>query len=335
MKSRPFIAAMFVVVCALALLAAAPQYKVVKHYPFGGEGGWDYIKTDSASRRVYIGRATRIMVVDADSGKLIGEVPDVQGAHGAVAAPELGRGFATAGRASQVVVFDLKTLKVTGTVPTGEGPDDLLYHPATKRVWVFNGRSKSATVIDAASLKVVATIPLPGRPEAAAADERTVFVEIVDKNTIASLDARDLKITQDWPTAPCEEPTGLDFDAKKGRLYAGCGNKVMAVMDSKNGKVLGSVPIGAGCDGTVFDPAVGYAFASAGRDGNVTVVGETSPGKFEAVQTVPTQVSGRTIAIDDKTHQLFIPAAKLQPPAAPGQRPTMEPGSFELVVVGR
>ncbi|MGA1999012.1 MAG: YncE family protein [Terriglobales bacterium] len=327
--------------CGVALLALAappaPQYKVVKHIALGGDGGWDYLTVDSAARRVYVSRGTRMMVVDADSGTLAAEITDTPGVHGIALAPELNKGFISAGRANNVVVVDLKTLKATGTVAAGENPDAILYEPGTKRVFAFNGRSKNVTVIDAASLKVLATIPVSGKPEFAAYDgHKHVFVNIEDKGTVAVIDAKAMKVTSEWPLAPCEAPTGLAIDRKKGRLFAGCsGNKVMAVVDAKNGKLLASVPIGAGCDGTEFDPAAGLAFAANGRDGTVTVVGETAPGKFEAVETVATQVSGRTIALDEKTHQLFIPAAKMQPPAAPGQRPTMAPGSFELVVVGK
>ncbi len=328
------------VLCGLALPAwpaEAPQYKALKHIALGGEGGWDYVAVDSAARRVYLSRATHMMVVDADSGKPTGEIPDTPGVHGIALAPKLNEGFVSAGRANQVVVVDLKTLKAKARVEAGENPDAILYEPGTKRVFAFNGRSKNATVVDAKSLKVLATIPLSGKPEFAAYDGHgRVFVNIEDKGTLAAIDAKAMKVTSEWTMSPCEEPTGLAIDRKKGRLFAGCsGNKVMAVVDAKSGKVLASVPIGAGCDGTAFDESSGLAFAANGRDGTVTVVGETSPGNFQAVQTVPTQVSGRTIALDDKTHQLFIPAAKLKPPAAPGQRPTMEPGSFELVVVGR
>jgi YVTN family beta-propeller protein len=330
-----------IAVCGIAVIGLAappaPQYKVVKHFPLGGDGGWDYITVDSAARRVYVARATRMMVVEADSGKLISEIPDTPGVHGIALAPEMNRGFISAGRANNVIVVDLKTLKATGTAPAGENPDAILYEPRTKRVFAFNGRSKNVTVIDGGSLKVLATIAVSGKPEFAAHDDKGhVFVNIEDKGTLAVIDAAGMKVTNEWPMATCEEPTGLAIDAKRGRLFAGCsGNKVMAVVDAGNGKLLASVPIGAGCDGTAFDPSSGMAFAANGRDGTVTVVGESSPGKFEAVQTVQTQVSGRTIALDEKTHQLLIPAAKMQPAATPGQRPTMEPGSFELVVVGR
>ncbi len=322
---------------AASVLAASPQYKAVKQFKLGGDGGWDYVTVDAAARRVYVARATRMMVVDADSGKLVKEIPDTPGVHGIALAPELNRGFISAGQSGKVVVVDLKTLTATGEVPAGENPDAILYEPTTKRVFAFNGRSKSVTVIDAGSLKVLETIPVSGKPEFAAEDGRgRVYVNNEDKGTIIAIDAAEMKVAGEWPMAGCERPTGLAIDRKKGRLFAGCSaSKTMAVVESNGGKMLASVAIGAGCDGTAFDPSSGLAFAANGRDGTVTVVGETSAGKFEAVQTMTTQVSGRTIGLDEKTHELFIPAAKVQPPAGPGQRPTLEPGSFELVVVGR
>jgi YVTN family beta-propeller protein len=322
--------------CGAGMTAAAPEYRVARHIALGGEGGWDYITVDSTTRRIYVSRATRMLVVDADSGKQVGDIPDTPGVHGIALAPELNKGFISAGRANQVVVINLKTLTPVGTVATGENPDAILYEPVTHRVFAFNGRSKNVTVVDGTSLKVLATIPVSGKPEFAAHDGYgRVFVNIEDKGTLAAINARAMKVTDEWPMAPCEQPTGLAIDRKQGRLFAGCLNSMMAVMDARTGKLLASVPIGAGCDGAEFDASNRLAFAANGRDGTVTVVAETSAGKFQAVQTVTTQVSGRTIALDEKTHQLFIPAAKLQPPTSPGERPTMEPGSFELVVVGR
>jgi len=316
--------------------SSPPHYKIVNHLWLGGEGGWDYLTIDSESRRVYVARGTRVMVVDANSGKLIAEIPDTPRVHGIALAPDLGTGFITVGGAHKVVVIDLKTLKVKGSVETGENPDAIFYHAGLKRIFVFNEQSKSVTVIDAASLQVLATIPLPGNPEVGVYDESGhVFVNVSDKGTLAVIDTSSNKVINEWSLAPCDEPTGLAIDRKKHYLFAACsGNKVMAVMDFSTGKVLASVPIGAGSDGAAFDPSAGVAFSSNGRDGTLTVVGETGPGKFSVLQTVATQKSGRTVALDEKTHELFIPAAKFAPPATPGSRPSMEPGSFELLVVG-
>jgi YVTN family beta-propeller protein len=317
--------------------SSPPQYKVVNHFSLGGDGGWDFLTVDGRSRRVYVARSTRVMVVDADSGKLIGEIPDTPRVHGIALASELGTGFITVGGAHKVVVIDSKTLQQKGSVETGENPDAILYHPALKRVFVFNGQSKNVTVIDAASLQVLSTIPVSGKPEVAVYDNSGhVFVNIEDKGTVVVIDTNSNRVVNEWSLAPCDEPTGLAIDRKKQRLFASCsGNKVMAIMDSSTGKVLASVPIGAGSDGAEFDPSAGVAFSSNGSDGTLTVVGETAPGKFSPLQTVATQKSGRTIALDEKTHELFIPAAKVMPSATPGTRPTIEPNSFELLVVGR
>ncbi len=317
--------------------SSPPEYRIVNHFRLGGDGGWDYLIIDSHSRRVYVARSTRVMVVDADSGKLIAEIPDTPRVHGIALAPELGTGFISAGGAHKVVVIDLKTLKEKASVETGENPDAVLYHPALKRVFVFNGQSNTVTVIGAASLQVLSTIPVSGRPEFAAYDASGhVFVNIVDKGTVAVIDTSSNKVIKEWSLGPCDQPTGLAIDRKKHRLFAACsGNNVMAVVDSSSGKLLGSVPIGAGSDGAAFDPSAGLAFSSNGRDGTLTVVGETAPGKFAVVQTLATQKSGRTNALDEKTHKLFIPAADVKPPATPGARPTIEPNSFELLVVGR
>jgi len=314
-----------------------PQYKVVKHFRLGGDGGWDFLTVDSQSRRVFVARSTRVMVVDADSGKLIAEIADTPRVHGIALASELGIGFISVGGAHKVAVIDSKSLEQKGSVETGENPDAILYHPALKRVFVFNGQSKSVTVIDATSLQVLATIPVSGKPEVAAYDDSGhVFVNIEDKGTVVVIDTSSNKVINEWSLAPCDEPTGLAIDRKKHHLFASCsGNKVMAIMDSSTGKVLASVPIGAGSDGAEFDPSADIAFSSNGSDGTLTLVGESAPGKFSALQTVPTQKSGRTIAVDEKTHQLFIPAAQVTPPATPGARPSIEPGSFELLVVGR
>lgn len=336
MRNRSLAVLSFLLVFSFLLEAAsAPKMSVVRHLPLGGDGGWDYLIMDNAARRIYVARATRVMVVDADSGKLIAEIPDTQGVHGIALAAGLKRGFITAGRANNIVVFDLETLKPLATITAGENPDAILYEPTTQRVFAFNGRSKNATVVDAKTNQVQATIPLSGKPEFAQHDGHgRVFVNIEDKSTVAVIDASALKVTAEWPLTGCQYPTGLAIDRGKGRLFAGCvGNNVMSIVGIKEGRVLASVPIGAGCDGTEFDASYGLVYAANGRDGNVTVVSETAAGKFEAVQTVTTQVSGRTIALDDKTHRLFIPAAKLGA-APPGQRPEITPGSFELLVIG-
>jgi DNA-binding beta-propeller fold protein YncE len=321
--------------------AQAPAYKVIKKFELGGDGGWDYLTVDAPSRRIFVSRATRVMVVDADSGKLLAEIPDTPGVHGIAIANDLGRGFISAGRANSVTIFDLKTLAVIGKVDTGQNPDSILYEPISHRVFTFNGRSNDSTVIDGAAGTVDGTIPLGGKPEFSVYDLKgIVYVNIEDKNEIVAINAGSMKETARWSIAPCQSPSGLAIDRKRHRLFSACSdNKLMAISDYDALKMIASVPIGAGSDGAGFDPDSRYAFSSNG-EGTITVVAETSPDKFAAVQTVETQRSARTMAIDPRTHALFLPAAKFGPAPAPTAdnprpRPVMEPGSFALIVVSR
>ncbi len=312
MKNRAVAAVSVILFLAAAPLVGAgpapPAHRLAGAWPVGGGGGWDYVTVDAAARRVYVAHATRIDVLDADSGKKVGEVP-AEGAHGVAIAPDLKKGFSTNGRAGTVTVFDTGTLAVTATVKaTGENPDAILYEPVTKRVFAFNGRGRNVTAIDAASNAVVGTLPAGGKPEFAVSDAAgVVYVNVEDTAEIVAFDAKSLTVRNRWSLAPCADPTGLAFDPKGRRLFAGCGNKLMAVVSADSGKVLGTVPIGAGCDGTAFDAASGLAFASAG-DGTLTAVAEPSPGVFEAVETIPTKKGARTLALDPAKHRILLPA---------------------------
>jgi DNA-binding beta-propeller fold protein YncE len=324
---------------AVALAAAGSGYHVVTTYKVGGDGGWDYLITDADARRIYISRGTHVMVLDADSGKIVGDIADTPGVHGIALAPELGRGFTSNGREGTVSIFDIKTLATSSKVKVGDNPDAILYDPATKRVFTFNGRSQDSTAIDAATGKVLGTIKLDGKPEFAASDAKgEIFVNIEDKSELVAIDPSKLEVKAKWPLAPCEEPSGLAIDRKNRRLYVGCGNKMMAVVDADSGKVLATPPIGDGVDATAFDAGTGLAFASCG-EGVLTVVKEESPGKFTA-ENVPTQIRARTLALDAKTHNVFVVTAQFGPqPAAtadnPRPRPPMLPDSFVVLVVGK
>jgi len=321
-------------------VAADSGYHVVKTYTLGGEGGWDYLTLDSASRRLYISRATHVIVIDADSGKSIGDIPDTPGVHGIALAPECGSGFVSNGREGTVSIFDMNTLKTLNKVKVGENPDAILYDPASKRVFAFNGRSHDASVIDAEKGAVINTIKLDGKPEFAVTDEKgEVFVNIEDKSELTAIDSKSLQVKSNWALAPCEEPTGLAIDRRNRRLFAGCSNKLMAVVNADNGKLITTLPIGDGVDGTAFDPDNGLAFASCG-EGVLTVVHENSPDKFSVVENAATQRGARTLTLDPKTHQVFVVTAKFgaQPAATSGQarpRPTILPDSFVVLVVGR
>jgi len=321
-------------------MAADSGYRVIQTYKLGGDGGWDYLNLDSSSRRLFISRATHVMVMDADSDKSVGDIPDTPGVHGIAFAPELGRGFTSNGREGTVTIFDLQTLKPITKVKAGENPDAILYDPATKRVFTFNGRSQDSTAIDAAKGTVVGTIKLEGKPEFAVSDGKgELFVNIEDKSQLVAIDPNKLEVKSRWPLAPCEEPSGLSMDRKNRRLFSGCDNKLMAVVDADSGKVITTLPIGDGVDATAFDEETGLAYASCG-EGVLTVVREESPNKFSVVDNVKTQEGARTLALDSKTHNVFVVTAKFGPPPAPTveqphPRHTILPDSFVVLVVGK
>jgi DNA-binding beta-propeller fold protein YncE len=326
---------------AVALAAAGPGYHVVTTYKLGGEGGWDYLITDADARRTYISRGTHVVVIDADTGKSVGDIADTPGVHGIALAPELGRGFTSNGREGTVSIFDIKTLATSSKVKVGENPDAILYDPATKRVFTFNGRSQDSTAIDAATGKVLGAIKLDGKPEFAASDAKGgIWVNIEDKSELVAIDPNKLEVKAKWPLAPCTEPSGLAIDRKNRRLFAGCDNKMMAVVDADSGKVLATPPIGDGVDATAFDPERGLAFASCGGDGVLTVVKEDSPDKFSVAENIPTQKGARTMALDTKTHKAFVVTAQFGPRPAPTTdnphpRPAILPDSFVVLVVGK
>ena len=323
----------------MAWAQAGSGYHVMQTYKVGGDGGWDYLTADAAARRVYISRGTHVIVMDADSGTSVGDIPDTPGVHGIALAPELGRGFTSNGREGTVSIFDIKTLGLIGKVKAGENPDAILYDPATKRVFTFNGRSHDSTAIDAASGKVLGTIKLDGKPEFAASDAKgEIFVNIEDKSELTAIDPNKLEVKTTWPLAPCTEPSGLSIDREHRHLFVGCDNKMMAIVDANDGKVLATPPIGDGVDATTFDPETGFAFASCG-EGVLTVVKEDSPGKFSA-ESIPTEQGARTLALDAKTHNVFVVTAKFGPPPAstadnPHPRRSIVPDSFVVLVVGR
>jgi DNA-binding beta-propeller fold protein YncE len=332
----------FILFCSLLAgtvsYAADPGYHVIKRLQLGGEGGWDYLTVDSAARRLYISRSTHVMVVDIDTDKVVGDIADTPGVHGIAIAPELNRGFTSNGKANTATIFDLKTLTVLGHVKTGENPDAVLYDPFSQRVFTFNRRSKDATVFEAASGEVAGTIALGGKPESAAADGKgKVYVNVEDTNEVVEIDSRKLSLIKRYSLKPCEEPTGMGLDAEHHRVFSGCHNKVMAVLDTEIGRVIATVPIGAGVDGNGFDPQTGLGF-SANGDGTLTVVRESSPGTYEVAETVPTQRGSRTMAIDPKTHNVYLPAAQFSPKTAvegSRPRPIMIKDSFAVLVVGK
>jgi DNA-binding beta-propeller fold protein YncE len=317
----------------------APKYEVVAKYAVGGTGGWDYVSTDEQHHRLYVSRGDRVLVLDTVSGKAIGEIPGTPGVHGIALAPDLGLGFTSNGRDDSVSAFRLDSLAVVDTIKvSGRNPDAILYEPRSRRILTFNGGSANVTAIDARTRKVVGTLAVSGKPEFAAADGRgQVFVNIEDRNTLAVIDAATLAAPKYLALGGCERPTGLAIDERRTRLFSVCGNKKMIVVDGRSGSVVGELPIGSGVDGAAFDPGLDLAFSSNG-EGTVTIVGSDSAGKLAVVDTVATQRSARTIALDATTHRIYLPAASFEPAPAPTAeqprpRPAMIPDSFVILVL--
>jgi len=318
--------------------AADPSYRLARTIAASGEGGWDYLVVDAAARRLYVTRGTRVLVLDADSGAAEGEIPNTDGVHGVAIAPDLGRGFTSNGRANTITIFDPKTLATLATVKTtGENPDAILYDPLSHRVFTFNGRSANVTAVEGATGAVAGTFAVGGKPEFAVTDlAGRVYVNIEDRNEIVAFDSRTLKVEAHWPLAGCDSPTGLAIDVKAKRLFAGCGNQVLVVLSTGDGRAIAKLPIGKGTDAVIFDPEANLVFSSNG-DGTLTVIHEDSPDAFRVVQNLPTKEGARTMALDPKTHAIFLPAARFEPPPPPtaeNPRPRrkMVAGSFEILV---
>ena len=333
----------FVCVIVLGGVASGEEketsYKLIKTVPVGGEGGWDYLAVDSAARRCYISHQSHVVVFDIEKDKVIGDINNTPGVHGIAIAPKLNKGYISNGGDNSVTVFDPATLKETSRIKVGNRPDAILFDPATKRVFTFNGGSKDSTVIDAVKDTNIATIPLGGKPEFAQSDEKgKVFVNIEDKNEIAVIDAEKLTVTNRWSIAPCESPSGLAIDLKNNLLFSVCSNGKMAITDYATGKVVATPEIGKGPDAAAFDPETGLVFSSNGRDGTLTVIKRESAGEFKVVETVPTAPMARTMALDTKTHRIYLVTAKPKPPAPgedqQGRRRSFEPDSFEVLIVG-
>ena len=345
MRKTSWAALLTLCVAAMASIAAAPApqgsgYHLLKKVTLGGDGGWDYLSVDPVSHRFFISRGTHIIVTDMD-GSVVGDVPNVQGTHGAQIVNELNRGFSSNGRSNSVTIFDLKTLATISEVklPMADGPDGFAYDPSTKNVFVFNARSHDATAVNAKTGEVSGTVPLGGKPEAATADGMGhMFVNIEDTAKLVEFDSKEFKVLNTWSLPNCEEPTGMAIDTKSKRLFIGCHSKVMLVADY-SGKIVASVPIGQGVDAATFDPATGFAFASCG-DGTITVTHEDSPDKFTVVDTISTQRGARTMALDTANHRMYTVTSDFGPaPAAtpdnPNPRPTQVPGTFTLLIYGR
>jgi len=322
---------------ALTLAAAAPlfaqSYRITHTYTLGGDGRWDYVVPDPANHRLFIARQTRVMVVDEDSGKLLGEVTGIQGAHGTALAPASGHGFATSGNDQSVVMFDLKTFKTLGRIPAAEDADAIIYDSASNRVFTFNGDAHSSTVIDPAG-KLITNIPLGGKPEyGASAGDGKVYANLTDTSEVVEIDAKTATVVRRWSTAPCRQPVSMALDTAHHRLFSGCRSGLMAISDYQAGKVVATVPIGKGVDGAGFDAASGNAFAS-NADGTLTVIHQDTQDQYHVVENLPTAQGARNMGLDPTNHRVFLVSAKFGPPPAGGRAPVL-PGTFTLMVVER
>lgn len=311
-------------------------YKIVNRFHIEGDGGWDYLSIDESSARIFVSHGTVVQIIDEKDGRLLGTIPDTKGVHGIAIAPDMNKAFISNGRDSSVTVVDLRTLSPLAKVSvTGQNPDAILYDQFSHKVFVFNGRSSNATVIDAASNKVISTIKLSGKPEFSVSDGKgKIYVNIEDKSEVSEINATTLKVDQTWSIAPGEEPSGLALDNENHRLFSVCGNKLMVVLDALTGKVITTLPIGGGVDGAAFDPYLKCAYSSNG-EGSLTIVQEVSPNEFKVLDNIPTQVGARTIAVDKKTHHLFLTTAEPEnakvSSGSPNRRPTFKPGTFTVL----
>jgi DNA-binding beta-propeller fold protein YncE len=339
----PLFVVLFTMLPNVALLAAPATgpsgYHLVRKVTLGGEGGWDCLTIDPMTRRLFVTHSTHVMVVNADTGKIVGDITDTPGVHDVAIAEDAGRGFISNGGNNTVTIFDLKTLQIIGHAQTGTHPDAALYDVVSHRVFAFNGGSSDATAINAATGEVAGTIALGGKPEFATADGAgTIYVNLEDRSELAVIDSRTLRVTQRWPLAPCEEPSGLALDAVHSRLFVGCHNQIMAIVDAHNGKVVTTVPIGSGVDGTRFEAVSGLVFSSNG-DGTLTVVHEDTPDKYIVVENVTTERGARTMEIDPKTQNVYLITADLKPTQPttenPHPRPSIVPGTFRLLIFSR
>lgn len=329
----------FVLGATTSQMKAQQPYRVEQSIVLGNAKSWDYITVDNPSQRVYISHETDVIVVDLKSSKVVGTISGLVRCHATVILPGGATGFISDGGGNRVIVFDPKSLSKLGEIPAGLNPDGMVYEGATKTLWAFNGKSGNATVIDVASRKPVATISLPGRPEFPVTDNQgTIFVNLEDTGTVLRLDARTRQVTANWPLQGCEGPSGQAIDRARGRLFAVCDGKKMAITDAHTGKSLGLANIGEGPDAAGYDPKNNLAFAS-NRDGTLNVI-DASKMSYPTVQTLATIGGARTMAVDPITGKIYTVGARFgetPPPSAlaPHPRPTLLPGTFSLLVIGR
>ena len=334
-RAKALLLTILCAVCTTVVLAQASGYRITRTYNLGGDGRWDYVVPDPPHHRLFIGRTNRVMVVDEDSGKLLGEVTGIDGAHGTALAERWGHGFATSGNDGTVVMFDLKTLKSLGKTPAALDADAIIYDPASDRIFSLNGDAHSSTVINPMDGKLVTNIPLGGKPEyAATANDGKVYANITDNSEVVEIDARSLSVSRRWPTEPCRQPVSMAIDTKNHRLFSGCRSGVLAVSDYVAGRIVAMATIGTGVDGTGFDATTGNVFAS-NADGTLTIIHQDTPDKYHVVENIQTAQGSRNLGLDSTNHRLFLPAADFGPVPANSRQAPIVAGTFRLLVVER
>lgn len=335
-KSIILLMVVFIAVAFTGVQAQKNAFHIVKTFHIASGGGWDYIAVGPGNNRLYVSHGTQVNILDETTGDSVAVIENTTGVHGIAFDKANGKGYTSNGRINNVTVFDLKTNKVITQIATGENPDAILYEPFSKKIITCNGRSKDLSVIDPVENKVIATIPVGGKPETAVSNgEGKLFVNVEDKNEIVMVDLKSFTVEAHWPITPGEEPTGLVFDKKTNRLFAGCGNKFLIVVNASTGAVVDKLPIGDGCDGVAFDMNTKNIFTSNG-EGTMSVFHEKSADKIETVATVTTKRGARTIIVDEQTHLLYLPTAEFEAQTNPPQgRPKMIPGTFQVLVIGQ
>jgi DNA-binding beta-propeller fold protein YncE len=338
MKKVCSVISLFLILSSMTILKGQTSgYKIDNKIKLPGAGGWDYLSVDEVNNKLFVSHGTVVLVVDLKTGQLAATIEDTPGVHGIAIANDLNKAFISCGRSNSVKVVDLKSFAVIKNITgTGINPDAILYDQFSKKVLTFNGRSSNATVIDAVKNQILDSIPLAGKPEFPVTDGKgTIYVNIEDKSLIAVIDAKTMKVMKSWPIAPGEEASGLALDNETHRLFSVCSNKLMVVVDAMDGKVVASLPIGEGCDGVKFDPTLKRAYSSNG-EGTMTVVQEVDKDNFKVLENFPTQRSARTLAVDTRSHHIYMPCAEFGPaPAAttenPRPRPTIKPDTFGVL----
>ena len=325
------------IICLLLLIvktnviAQKSGYRLADSFHIASSGGWDYIAVNK--NKLYVSHGTQVNILDKANGDSLGIIPNTTGVHGIAFVNELNKGYTSNGRLNNVTVFDLTTNKILTQISTGLNPDAIFYDDYSKKIITCNGRSNSLSIIDPVTDKLVDTVALSGKPETAVSDGAgKVFVNIENKSAISEIDMKSLKVENTWLIAPGESPSGLSIDRKTKRLFAGCDNKILVILNAENGSVVTTPAIGDGCDGTAFDPELSYVYSSNG-EGTLTIIKEISKDKYEVVENVITKRGARTLAIDQETHIVYLPTANFKPAENGQRRPPIIPGSFQVLVV--